>query len=205
MERPHDILDFWFGTSPWTKERLDERTRFWFGGDGPEAQARRDADIREKLEPLLERASKGEFAGWATSPKRRLALILLFDQVPRNSYRGTAAAFAFDREALALAVEGIQLAADAALDPIERIFFYLPLEHAESLEAQEAAMSSFGRLVAEAPEELRGYCEYTAQYAKKHYDLIARFGRFPHRNEVLDRKSTPEEEAWLKEHPRYFG
>jgi uncharacterized protein (DUF924 family) len=125
--------------------------------------------------------------------------------VPRNSYRGTAAAFAFDREALALAAEGIQLAADAALDPIERIFFYLPLEHAESLEAQEAAMSSFGRLVAEAPEELRGYCVYTAQYAKKHYDLIARFGRFPHRNEVLDRKSTPEEEAWLKEHPRYFG
>jgi uncharacterized protein (DUF924 family) len=205
MERPHDILDFWFGTGPWTKERLDERTRFWFGGDGPEAQARRDADIREKLEPLLERASKGEFAGWASSPKRRLALILLFDQVPRNSYRGTAAAFAFDREALALAAEGIQLAADAALDPIERIFFYLPLEHAESLEAQEAAMSSFGRLVAEAPEELRGYCVYTAQYAKKHYDLIARFGRFPHRNEVLDRKSTPEEEAWLKEHPRYFG
>ena len=88
---------------------------------------------------MLERAARGEFASWAASPRRRLALIILFDQVPRNAYRGTAAAFAFDREALALAVEGLQLAADAALDPIERLFFYLPLEHAESLEAQDAA------------------------------------------------------------------
>ena len=205
MERPLDIVEFWFGTGPWTKERLDERSRFWFGGDGPDAQARRDAAIREKLEPLLERAARGEFAAWASSPKRRLALILLLDQVPRNSYRGTPAAFAFDREALALAAEGIQLAADAALDPIERIFFYLPLEHAESLEAQEAAMASFARLVAEAPPELKGYCEYTAGYAKKHRDVIAQFGRFPHRNKVLERVNTPDEEVWLREHPNYFG
>lgn len=205
MERPHDILEYWFGTGPWTKERLDERTRFWFGGDGAAAQAARDADIRTRLEPLLERASRGEFAAWASSPKRRLALILLFDQVPRNAYRGTAAAFAFDREALALAAEGLQLAADAALDPIERIFFYLPLEHAESMEAQDAAVAAFARLVAEAPPELRDYCAYTAAYATKHRDLIVRFGRFPHRNAVLERASTPEEQAWLAEHPNYFG
>jgi uncharacterized protein (DUF924 family) len=205
MQRPHDILEYWFGAGPWTQERLDERTRFWFGGEGAEPQATRDAQIRERLEPLLERAARGEFASWASSPKRRLALILLFDQVPRNSYRGTAAAFAFDREALALAAEGLQLAADAALDPIERIFFYLPLEHAESLEAQDAAITAFARLVAEAPPELRAYCEYTAQYAKKHRDLIAQFGRFPHRNAVLERESTAEELAWLEAHPNYFG
>jgi uncharacterized protein (DUF924 family) len=205
MERPHDILEYWFGTGPWTEARLAERSRFWFGGDGAEAQARRDAQIRDRLEPLLERAARGEFAGWASSPKRRLALILLFDQVPRNCYRGTAAAFAFDREALALAAEGLQLAADAALDPVERVFFYLPLEHAESLEAQDACMAAFARLVAEAPAELRPYCEYTAQFAKKHRDLIAQFGRFPHRNEVLSRPSTSEEQAWLAAHPNYFG
>jgi uncharacterized protein (DUF924 family) len=205
MERPHDILDYWFGTGPWTKERLEERTHFWFGGDGPEAQARRDADIREKLEPLLERAASGEFASWASSPKRRLALILLFDQVPRNAYRGTAAAFAFDKEALALSAEGLQLAADAALDPVERLFFYLPLEHAESLEAQDAAVAAFARLVAEAPPELREFCAYTAGYASKHRDVIVQFGRFPHRNVMLNRVSTPAEEAWLKEHPNYFG
>jgi uncharacterized protein (DUF924 family) len=128
---------------------------------------------------MLERAARGEFASWAASPKRRLALILLFDQVPRNAYRGTAAAFAFDREALALTVEGMQLAADAALDPIERIFFYLPLEHAESLEAQDAAVAAFARLASEAPKRLRGYCEYCGKFARKHRDIIAKFGRFP--------------------------
>ena len=119
--------------------------------------------IRARLEPMLERAARGEFAAWAASPKRRLALIILFDQVPRNAYRGTAAAFAFDREALALAVEGLQLAADAALDPVERLFFYLPLEHAESLEAQDAAIGAFERLVAEAPADLREYCDVHAR------------------------------------------
>jgi uncharacterized protein (DUF924 family) len=204
MERPHDILDFWFGTGPWTKARLDERTRFWFSA-GKEDQPRIDEEIRTRLEPLLERAARGEFAGWASTPKRRLALILLFDQVPRNCYRGTAAAFAFDKEALQLAAEGLQLAADAALDPIERIFFYLPLEHAESLEAQDAAIAAFARLVAEAPPELRDYCAYTAEYAKKHRDVIVKFGRFPHRNAMLGRRSTPEEEAWLAEFGNPFG
>ena len=205
MQNAGDILEYWFGTGDWTPARLAERTTFWFGGDGAAATAARDADIRARLEPLLARASRGEFVGWAATPRRRLALIILFDQVPRNAYRGTAAAFAFDREALALSVEGLQLVADAALHPLERIFFYLPLEHAESLEAQEAAMAAFARLVAEAPAELRDYCAYTADYARRHRDLIAMFGRFPHRNAVLDRQSTPEELAWLEAHPNYFG
>src|SRR5262245_29555273 len=194
MERANDVLEFWFGRGPWDVARLEERSRFWFGAnDAPAAIAERDALIREKLEPLLERAARGEFASWAASPKRRLALILLFDQVPRNAYRGTAAAFAFDREALELAVEGMQLAADAALDPIERMFFYMPLEHAESLEAQDAAVMAFERLVAEAPAELRGYCEYALGFAKQHRDIIAKFGRFPYRNRVLSRESTDAE------------
>ena len=148
---------------------------------------RRPRRLIRALEPLLERAARGEFACWAASPKRRLALILLFDQVPRNAYRGTAAAFAFDREALALAVEGLQLAADAALDPVERVFFYLPLEHAESIEAQDAGFAAFERLAAEAPPNLRDYCEYCGRYARKHRDIIGKFGRFPHRNRVLGR------------------
>jgi uncharacterized protein (DUF924 family) len=205
VESPHDILEYWFGSGPWTPARLEERTRFWFGGDGKEAQARRDADIREKLEPLLERAARGEFSSWASSPKRRLALMLLLDQVPRNIYRGTAAAFAFDREALALAAEGLQLVADAALDPIERVFFYLPLEHAESLEAQDAAVAAFTRLVAEAPPELRDWVAYTAAYATKHRDVIVKFGRFPHRNAMLNRVSTPEEREYLAANPNPFG
>jgi uncharacterized protein (DUF924 family) len=205
MRGANDILDFWFGSGPYDAARLAERTTFWFGGDGAQAQAARDELIRSTLEPMLERAARGEFASWAASPRRRLALILLFDQVPRNCYRGTAAAFAFDREALTLSIEGLQLAADAALHPVERIFFYLPLEHAESPEAQDAAIAAFERLVSEAPPELRDYCAYTAGYAKKHRDLIALFGRFPHRNPLLGRANTDAESEWLAAHPNYFG
>lgn len=205
MQHAQDVLEFWFGREPLDATRLAERSTFWYGGDGIEAQAARDALIREKLEPLLERASRGEFASWAASPKRRLALIILFDQVPRNAWRGTAAAFAFDREALALTVEGIQLAADAALEPIERIFFYLPLEHAESMEAQEAAVAAFERLVAEVPAELRGYCEYCRDFARRHRDIIRKFGRFPHRNRVLERPDTPAEIEWLAASGETFG
>jgi uncharacterized protein (DUF924 family) len=205
MNSAGDVLDFWFGAGPLDAARLAERSAFWFGGDGAEAMVARDAVIRARLEPLLERAARGEFASWAGSPRRRLALILLFDQVPRNAYRGTAAAFAFDREALALAVEGMQLAADAALEPVQRLFFYLPLEHAESMEAQEAAVAATERLVRESPPELRDFMEYSAGYARQHRDIIAKFGRFPHRNAVLGRKDTPVETEWLAAEVERFG
>jgi uncharacterized protein (DUF924 family) len=130
---------------------------------------------------------------------------VLFDQVPRNVYRGTAAAFAFDREALPLSLEGLHLAADAALDPVERLFFYLPLEHAESLEAQDAALGALERLVAEAPEELRGFCAGAKDSARRHHDIIAKFGRFPHRNHVLGRESTEAEREWLAAGGENFG
>src|SRR5690348_10760442 len=204
MERANDILEFWFGSGPWTAERLNERTSFWFGGDGAAAAATRDIDVRNRLEPLLERASRGEFAAWAASPKRRLALILLFDQVPRNAYRGTAAAFAFDREALALSLEGLQLAADAALDPPERLFFYLPLEHAESMEVQDTAVAALERLLAEAPAEFKGACAGWLDYARQHREVIAKFGRFPYRNRVLGRESTAAELEWLTQSD-HFG
>jgi uncharacterized protein (DUF924 family) len=197
MHSAHDVLEFWFGAGPFDTTRLEERTRFWFGGDGEAATAARDALIRSTLEPLLERAARGELAAWAASPKRRLALIILLDQVPRNAYRGTAAAFAFDREALALSVEGLQLAADAALATIERLFFYLPLEHAESMEAQNASMVAFERMVAEAPPEMREFAESVRGFAREHHDIIGRFGRFPARNAALGRDSTAEEREWL--------
>jgi uncharacterized protein (DUF924 family) len=201
----NDVLEFWFGRGPWDAARLAERSTFWFGDDGSANVAARDAVIRTLLEPLLERAARGELASWAASPKRRLALILLFDQVPRNAYRGTAAAFAFDDQALTLTAEGMQRAADAALDPVERLFFYLPLEHAESLEAQEAGVVAMDRLTAEAPVELRDFCADSTEYARQHRDIIAKFGRFPHRNAVLRRESTPAEREWMAANTERFG
>ena len=203
MHNAGEVLDFWFGIGPPTPERLAERSTFWFGGDDAAVVAARDVQIRTKLEPLLERASRGEFANWAASPKRRLALIILFDQVPRNAYRGTAAAFAFDREALMLTVEGMQIGADAALEPLERLFFYLPLEHAESMEAQDAAVEALEHLVRESPAELRDYIAYCATFAHKHREVIAKFGRFPHRNAVLKRESTAAEIEWLAKGDRF--
>lgn len=207
MQRAGDILEFWFGRGSWEAARLAERSAFWFGAndDTPEIVSERDALIRSRLEPMLERAAKGEFASWSASPKRRLALILLFDQVPRNVYRGTAAAFAFDREALALSVEGLQLAADAALAPLERLFFYLPLEHAESMEAQDTAMAALDRLVAESPPELRDFCDYCRSSARRHRAIVVKFGRFPHRNRALGRESTPAELEWLAQGADSFG
>jgi uncharacterized protein (DUF924 family) len=205
MNGPNDILDYWFGQGSFDLARLTERTTFWFGGDGPAAQAARDGEIREKLEPLLLRAARGEFDSWAGTPRRRLALILLFDQVPRNIYRGTAQAFAFDSRALALSFEGLQLAADQALHPLERIFFYLPLEHAESMEAQDAAVRAFERLVADAPPDMRDFLAYTAKYAYRHRDVIAKFGRFPHRNEALRREATAAEIEYLANGGERFG
>jgi uncharacterized protein (DUF924 family) len=205
MRSANDVLEYWFGSGPLDEARLAERSRFWFGGDGAEARDARDADIRGKLGPLLEQAARGEFAHWSASPRRRLALIILFDQVPRNIHRGSARAFAFDDRALALSVEGLQLAADQALQPWERLFFYLPLEHAESIEAQDAAVAAFTRLAAEAPAEYRDFCAGLIAYAHKHRDLIELFGRFPHRNKALGRPDTPDERAWLAAHPSYFG
>jgi uncharacterized protein (DUF924 family) len=197
MNSANDILDYWFGQGPFDAARLTERSAFWFGGDGPEAGAARDAEIREKLEPLLARAAAGELDTWAASPRRRLALILLFDQVPRNIYRKTPKAWAFDTRALALAVEGLQLAADQALEPLERMFFYLPLEHAESPEVQDLSVDAFTRLAAEAPPQLRDFLEFTRKFAEGHREVIRQFGRFPYRNAVLGRESTAAEKAWV--------
>jgi uncharacterized protein (DUF924 family) len=160
MERASDILEYWFGTGDWTPARLAERTTFWFGGDGPAAAVVRDADIRTRLEPMLERASRGEFAGWRPA-QTPAGIDDLFDQVPRNAYRGRPPR-SRSIGPLALAVEGLQLAADAALDPTKH-FFYLPLEHAESLDA--GCRHRRVRAIAEAPADLRVTAR-TAGYAQ---------------------------------------
>lgn len=201
----NDVLEYWFGVGPFDTARLEERSTFWFGGGTPEAAAARDGEIRAKLGPLLEQAARGGFDSWASSPRRRLALILLFDQVPRNIFRGSARAFAYDERALALAAEGMQLAADQALQAHERLFFYLPLEHAEALDAQDACLLAMQRLVAEAPEPLRAYCEHSLGFARRHHEIIAKFGRFPYRNKVLGRADTPAERELLESGAERFG
>jgi uncharacterized protein (DUF924 family) len=200
QRRAHDVLEFWFGTRPYAGEAVSRRMRFWFGDDdAPELQPQNDEAIRLRFADLASQAARGDLNAWESSPRRRLALILLLDQFPRHIYRGRARAYLQDRRALELAVGGMQLGADAALDPVERIFFYMPMQHAESQAVQEESVAAFRRLAAEAPAELSVIFADVVGYAALHRDIINRFGRFPHRNAVLGRTSSPEERQWLEE------
>ncbi|HEV2287048.1 MAG TPA: DUF924 family protein, partial [Steroidobacteraceae bacterium] len=126
-------------------------------------------------------------------------------QFPRNIYRHTPRAFATDEQALALTLSGMQSGADGALDPPERLFFYMPLQHAERIDAQDEGLAACRRLAAEVPPELGAIFARVLTHAGEHHSIIERFGRFPHRNAVLGRPSTPEELAWLEAGGASFG
>ncbi|MGB8327432.1 MAG: DUF924 family protein [Steroidobacteraceae bacterium] len=206
MDHAYTVLEFWFGKLPLAPQALNGRMLFWFGGREPaEVRAVRDREMQRRFDALLERAASGKLASWAASPRQRLALILLLDQIPRNVHRGTAAAFAQDAAALSLALEGVQSGADAALDPVERLFFYMPLQHAESRDVQEESVAAYRRLLGEAPVPLRSTFEAALRSAEQHRSIIDRFGRFPHRNAALARAATADEIAWLKANPHGFG
>jgi uncharacterized protein (DUF924 family) len=197
MDDARKVRDFWFGKIPLSPEQLPRRMKLWFGDVAEDTKRQVDEALRARFTPLVERALAGELAQWADGPRRRLSLILLLEQFPRNIYRGTARAFAGDEQALPLALTGMQSVADAALNVVERVFFYMPLQHAESLEVQEESVAAYKRLLGDAPADVRGVFEECALYAERHRDVIRRFGRFPHRNAVLGRAATAEESAWL--------
>lgn len=203
MDEALELRRFWFGRLPLKADGVKERLALWFGSGADEQRV--DALVRARFGPLIEKAAAGELAAWADSPRRRLSLILLLDQLPRHVYRGSARAFATDREALALTLSGMQSAADAALTPVERIFFYMPLQHAELQDAQEESVAAYRRLLNEAPKELQAMFASALESAELHRSIVARFGRFPHRNRVLGRTNTAEEEAYLTTGSPSFG
>jgi uncharacterized protein (DUF924 family) len=187
-----DVFSFWFpdlGTAD--HARMVRQFEWWFRGGA-------DSAINERFSLLLERAIRGELDHWSKSPRPRLALIIVLDQFSRSLYRDTARAFAQDQKALGLAVEGIEIGQFAALEtPWEKTFFFLPLGHSEQLSHLERAVTLAEQLAASAPPELRKVLEHSASQARGHRDVIARFGRHPHRNAILGRESTPEELDYL--------
>jgi uncharacterized protein (DUF924 family) len=200
------ILESWFGSRPYTCESVARHSRVWFGDPtAPELRPQADEALRLRYGTLAAAAARGEFDVWESSPRRRLALILLLDQIPRGIYRGTSQAYAQDHRALSLTVSGMQLGADSALDPVERIFFYLPMQHAESPALQEESVSAFRRLAPEGPADLAHIFAVAVRHAEQHYDVIERFGRFPNRNRALGRISTAEEKEWLSGVGADFG
>lgn len=179
-----EILAFWFADGP------DQFRQAWFTKD-----AAFDAEVARQFGALVVPARKGALDGWAETPEGALALLLLLDQFPRNLFRGTREAFASDAHALALARRVVlEQRLDLRLTPTQRVFLYLPFEHAEGMEAQNVSVALF--------EGLRDWPAHAAPagtiaYAWAHRAVIARFGRFPHRNGVLARESTPAERAYL--------
>ncbi|MEO5733854.1 MAG: DUF924 family protein [Rubrivivax sp.] len=179
-----DVLEFWFGTDSPTAA-LDPRKE-WFVKD-----AAFDARIRERFGALVDQALQGPL-GWDADPRQRVAEVIVLDQFPRNLFRGQAQAFSGDSRALQLALAIVDEGADKLLQPVQRTFAYLPLEHAEDHALQARSVALFEALAAEAPE-----LQDTLVYARKHQQVISDFGRFPHRNAALGRPSTPEEVEYL--------
>ena len=170
------------------------RRKLWWGKD-----AAVDAGMRTRFGALVDAVAAGRHQDWAETPRGQLALILLFDQFTRNIHRDTPQAFACDAQALQPAQKMIDTHADRKLRRIERVFCYLPLEHAESMELQDRCVELFSALVTEKPEQERDTFTGYADYAARHRNIIARFGRFPHRNRILGRASTPEELEFLQQ------
>ncbi|MFQ1801982.1 DUF924 family protein [Aeromonas veronii] len=195
MQPWQPLLDLWFSDEADDVLRATRQAPLWWG-----KSSETDALLASRFGELAEAAAKGSLAHWADAPSGRLALILLLDQLPRNIHRGTPAAFAQDPLARDLCLKGLSIGADKSLSPLERVFFYLPLEHAESREQQARSVALFEALAAEqagtsAQTTFAGF----ADFARRHQVIIERFGRFPHRNDILGRTSTQEEAAFLQQ------
>ncbi len=191
---PESVLDFWFGAPGSAAEIAGRQSKLWFGKSLANDQA-----IIDRFAATLTAATAGQLDAWANTPRGRLALVIVLDQFPHHIHRDQPQAFATDPQSLALSLAALESGEDRKLAPIERVFLYLPLEHAESIEMQERSVSLYEQLANEAAADERALFDNFLDYARKHLDVVARFGRFPHRNEILGRPSTPEELEFLKQ------
>jgi uncharacterized protein (DUF924 family) len=198
--RAEAVLSFWFGADP--AQPLANSAR-WF-----ERSDAFDAEVRARFGVLAEAAARGALDGWAATPRGALALAIVLDQFPRNLHRDSAAAFAQDAHARRITEDALARGLDAALTPVQRWFLVMPLMHAEDAAAQARCVALFDALLAatQAPEDraVHEALAYARAFAVRHREVVARFGRFPHRNPVLGRETTPAEAAWLEAHPGGF-
>jgi uncharacterized protein (DUF924 family) len=188
------VLQFWFGDVDELGRSDVMHSRRWFMKDDAF-----DREIADRFGQTYADVRGGLREAWLDDPRGRVAYVVVLDQFPRNMFRGTARMFEGDRQALAAAVEGVARHDDAALTVNERSFLYMPYMHSEEIGMQELSVALFQELAATAPSELRGSVQAAVQYAEKHREIIARYGRFPHRNTLLGRASTPAELAFVAE------
>ena len=193
---PEDVLSFWFEDVITRPDTLGAQVKRWYSG-GKEM----DAAITGRFGATIEALSNGLADAWARhGPRDRLAAIIALDQFSRSIHRKSPKAFTSDPLALRLAREAVAKNEDQQLDPIERWFIYMPFEHSEAMADQREAVRLFEKLMSAATDHTRTSFQSALDYARRHAEVIEKFGRFPHRNDVLGRTSTPEEAAWVKEH-----
>jgi uncharacterized protein (DUF924 family) len=191
---PESVLAFWFGAPGSAADIAARQSKLWFGKSPANDQV-----VTEHFAATLADATAGRLDDWTRTPRGGLALVIVLDQFPHHVYRDQPQAFATDPQALALSLAALETGEDRKLAPIERVFLYLPLEHAESLAMQERSVSLYEKLAEEAADNERALFEGFLDYARKHRDVVARFGHFPHRNATLGRPSTPDELEFLKQ------
>lgn len=195
MQPWQPLLDWWFGAAPGSAgEVAVARQGLWFG-----KRDSQDEEARERFAALVEQALAGELQGWQATAPGWLARLILLDQLPRMIFRDTPRAFAGDPLARALLQQGLEQGLDRQLTLIERVFAYIVFEHAEDLVLQDRAVELFRGLHEQAAVDERSLFAGFLDFAERHRRVIARFGRFPHRNLILGRVSSDEEQAFLRE------
>ena len=193
------IINYWFAGIGDSFELKDQH-QLWYSG-GVEV----DRQIDRQFGNWVRAAVQGQLSNWAETAIGTLALVIVLDQFTRNIYRGSHRAFAGDNRARDLVIQGVERGIDRQLSFIQRSFFYMPLEHSESLADQDRCVELFRQLLAEVPEQGKAIIGDSLDFAIKHRDIIMRFGRFPHRNKALDRVSTVAEQAYLDGGGARFG
>lgn len=195
-----EVLSFWFASALENPEAARVRAKAWFSYD-----AAFDQEIVRRFGDLPDRIMRGELDDWREAPKPALARIICLDQFPRNMYRDDPRAFHYDATALQGAIDVVSRGFDGALHPLQAVFAYLPFEHAENMAMQAQSVELFEKLQSRSPVGSESQFAGFADYARRHRDVVARFGRFPHRNTVLRRTSTPEETQYLESGGDRFG
>ena len=192
------VLQFWLGDALELGWPSASRSKLWFGGG-----AALDDTLRERFGGPVEAAINLGLVDWEAHPMDCLALILLLDQFTRNVYRGQARAFAGDARAQALVADALARGWDDAMPLAGTVFLYMPLMHAEDIALQDECVRRFEQLLLRAPAERVKDLQGNVAFARQHRDIIMRFGRFPYRNATLNRKSSPQEEVFLRDGPRF--
>ncbi len=194
METTDSILEFWFGDATSNQEVNDRKKALWWSKND-----QTDREITERFESITNAVYRGEMSQMQRSARGLLASIICLDQFPRNMYRGTAESFSFDQTALRLAIEMVDKSWDQTLLPVYRVFAWLPFEHSEDIAMQHKSLMLYDNLRNSVEPDEREMFDGYYQFAYRHFEIIERFGRYPHRNQILARESTAEELAFLSQ------